>query len=107
MYYNYGFQCLDSHLKELLMIIFGKSVNPDDNTKEKVKWRKRFALLPVIVSIDENGIAKKVLWGWYEVREYFVTGGQNIFACHWEREYRIPGISFSHVISGPTAAESM
>lgn len=67
-------------------MIFSKCASePETNTKDKVSWRKRFAIFPQCVAMDEASNTETYVWlGFYEVRRYWEKDHG------WWREYRLP-----------------
>jgi hypothetical protein len=68
-----------------MMIFYKHGTEARANTKDKSVWKKRFALFPVCVSMDDSGQKKYVWLGSYEVRVYQEENHG------WWKEYRLPG----------------
>ena len=66
-------------------MFFEKENQEYSKSKEKVNWKKKFAILPVSIYVDSNGTEKYVWLGWYETRKYYEKSQRG-----WFIETRIP-----------------
>jgi hypothetical protein len=53
------------------MIFTRKSLDRRFSTVDIIKWSKKFALLPVPVSINDTGMVQYVWLEWYETKTYY------------------------------------
>ena len=67
------------------MVLTGKSREGKYYTVDKVDWERRYALLPVLISKDGEGVEKSVWLDWYETRTFYEEGHG------WWRELRFLG----------------
>lgn len=67
------------------MIFSKKSSSREYQTEDKKLWKKRFALFPACVYIDNTGKMYYLWMGFYETREYYERESDK-----WWRENRLP-----------------
>lgn len=67
------------------MIFFKHASEAKANTVDKVSWKRKFAIFPKCVMMNEANNTKMYVWlEFYEVRLYWEEGHG------WWREYRLP-----------------